>query len=162
MRRQALRSLFLALALSACTPHGEAASNKPFPEASADVARLRQGGVTWTNAEIRAFYLRRVAAIGPADAQWKKDGVPAAERAQRAFQMRKDARLLARAMMTDAAEVEALRRRDQEKYGTPDGPTFDWLVAHQREKGITGDAIYEAIVESAQRTDRAVNEALGL
>jgi hypothetical protein len=159
------RSLLLCLALLGCTPRGDggdAPSTKPFPDSSAQVASLRQSGVAWTNGEIRAFYLRRVAAIAPADAQWKKESLSTVERAHRAFQMRKDARLLSRAMMAQPAEVEALRKRDQEKYGSPDGPTFEWLVAHEQEKGRTGDAVYEAIVESAQRTDRSVNEAFGL
>jgi hypothetical protein len=152
-----------ALALTfACKPRAEPASDKPYPEASADVASLRQRGVAWTNAEIRGFYVRRVDAIGPANDRWKKEGVPAAERAQRAFQMRHDARVLARSMMKDPADVDALRARDQAKYGTPDGPTFAWLMAHEQEKGRTGDAACEAIVESAQHTDRAVNEAFGL
>lgn len=159
------QSLLLSLALLGCTPRdagGDATSTKPFPDSSAQVASLRQSGVVWTNGEIRAFYLRRVAAIAPADQQWKKEGLPAVERAHRAFQMRKDARLLTRAMMADRAEVAALGVRDQEKYGSPDGPTFEWLVAHEQQRGHAGDAVYEAIVESAQRTDRSVNEAFGL
>jgi hypothetical protein len=159
------RSVLLCLALLGCTPHGaggDAASNKPFPDSSAQVASLRQGGVVWSNGEVRAFYLRRVAAIAPADEQWKKEKLPAVERAHRAFQMRHDARLLSRAMMAVPAEVEALQKRDQEKYGSSDGPTFEWLVTHEQEKGRTGDAVYEAIVESAQHTDRSVNEAFGL
>jgi hypothetical protein len=154
--------VLLILALAACTPRAEPASDKPFPATSAEIAALRDGGVAWTNAEIRGFYLRRVAAIGPAAAQWKAEGLAAEERAHRAFQMRHDARLLTRAMMTDAREVAALRARDQAKYGSPDGPSFDWLVAHEKEGGATGDAVYEGIVQSAQRTDRGVNEALGL
>ncbi len=111
-----------------------------------------------TDDEIRAHYLRLVAASGPAEAQWKQEGVAALERARRAFQMRHDARLTCRAMMSDPRAVEALQRRDQEKYGHPDGPTLDDLVEHERKKGLTGDAVFEAIVASAQRTDRAVNE----
>jgi hypothetical protein len=65
-------------------------------------------------------------------------------------------------MMKDAADVDALKARDQAKYGSPDGPTFEWLVTHEQQKGLSGDAVYEAIVESAQKTDRAVNEAFGL
>ncbi len=159
------RTLILALALLGCTPRGSdggAPSTKPFPDSSAQVAELRRGGVDWTNGEIRAFYVRRVVAIGPADDQRKKEGLPALERARLAYQARRDARLLARAMMKEVGEVAALRARDQQKYGDPDGPTFDFLVTHEQQKGLAGDAVYEAIVTSAQRTDRAVNEAFGL
>jgi hypothetical protein len=157
-----LSHLLFCLALLACKPHGEAPGNKPYPEASADVAALRDGGVVWTNAEVRAFYVRRVSAIGPAAEQSKREGLPPLERARRAYQMRKDARLLSRAMMREPADVDALRARDQAKYGSPDGPTFEWLVAHEQQKGLSDHAVYEAIIESAQRTDRAVDEALGL
>ena len=88
------RSLLLCFALLGCTPHGaggDAASNKPFPDTSAQVTSLRQSGIVWSDGEIRAFYLRRVAAIAPADEQWKKERLPAVERAHQAFQMRRDA-----------------------------------------------------------------------
>jgi hypothetical protein len=156
--------LFVLLLVSGCdrAAVNEAASDKPFPSSSAQVEALRKDGVDWANAEIRAFYLRTIAAIAPANEGWKREGLPAEERARRAFQMRHDARLVARAMMKAGAEVEALRQRDREKYGTPDGPAFDWLVEHNKKKGLAGDALYEAIVESAQRTDGAVNEMFGL
>jgi PII-like signaling protein len=65
-------------------------------------------------------------------------------------------------MMSDPSEVEDLRKRDQEKYGNPDGPTFEWLVNQNQQKGLAGDAVYEAIVVSSQRTDKKVNESFNL
>jgi len=62
--------------------------------------------------------------------------------------------------MPDPGEVKALQARDQAKYGTPDGPTFDWLVQDEAKKGLSGDAAFEAIIKSAQRTDEATNRAL--
>ena len=42
-------------------------------------------------------------------------------------------------------------------------PTFEALVERQRtKKGLTGDAIYEAIIASATRSRSSVNEALGI
>src|SRR5262249_3973244 len=111
-RVRLLRSLLLAVALLGChrvAPADGDASSKPLPESSAQGAELKQRGVGWENGEIRAFYLARVKAIGAAHERWKKEGVPAVERARRAFQMRHDARVLARAMMKAEAEVEALR-----------------------------------------------------
>jgi hypothetical protein len=157
------RHLLLAIVLLGCKPSSnEHASNKPFPDTPAQAASLQQSGVTWENGDIRAFYLARVGAIGPANEQWKRESVPAEERARRAYQMRRDARILARVMMKDRAQVEALRRRDQEKYGSPDGPALEWLIEKEKKKGLLGDAIWEAIVESAQRTNTAVNEMFGL
>lgn len=140
----------------------ELASGKPLPDSSAQAISLKTTGTAWTNAEIRAHYLVLVAAIGPANAGWKRDGLAAEERAHRAFQMRHDARLTCRAMMTDARELAALEQRDQAKYGHPDGPRFEELEARERAKGLTGDAVFEAIIESAQRTNSAVNEMHGL
>src|SRR5512132_2972592 len=71
----------------------ELASGKPLPDSSAQAISLKTTGTAWTNAEIRAHYLVLVAAIGPANAGFQRDGVAAEERAHRAFQMRHDARL---------------------------------------------------------------------
>ena len=65
-------------------------------------------------------------------------------------------------MMASQDEVVLLQKRDQEKYGHPDGPTFDELVEGAKKKGVTGDAIYERIIESAQRTDPVTNAAFGI
>lgn len=159
-----LRSItFAALLLAGCARGSVGApSGKPVPTSVALAEEMKRGGAQWENGDVRAAYLQMVAAIGPANERWKQENVPAEERAKRAYQMRKDARLLARAMMKDPAEVELLRKRDLEKYGSPDGPSFDWLVERERKKGLGGDAVWEAIVESAQRTDRAVNEVFGL
>lgn len=154
-------ALALALTLAACASP-ELPAGKPVPATIAQAEALKQSGTRWDNGEIRAVYLTLVRAIGPANQQWIAEGTSAEERAKRAFQMRHDARIVTRAMMSDPAEVALLEKRDQEKYGRPDGPTFEMLVQGERQKGKTGDAVYEAIVESAQRTDRAVNELFNL
>ena len=160
-----LRLVLVALLVVGCrsgAPAGDAPGSEPSPTSAAQAEALKESGVAWDNAEIRAFYLRTIATIAPSDDRWKRENVPAEERGRRAFQIRHDARMTARAMMKDPAEVELLRARDREKYGGPDGPSFDQLVAHEKEKGLAGDAVYEAIVASAQRTDGAVNEVFGL
>lgn len=136
------------------------AEAKVYPTSVAQAEELRKSGASWTNAEIRAYYNKLASSIGPANEQWKKEGLSVEERARRAFQIRHDARHTSRAMMAIPAEVDALRRRDQEKYGNPDGPTFEWLVERARQKGTTGDAIFEGIIASAQRTDEAFNEVV--
>ena len=165
-RSAGIVALALALGLGlGCAKPGppvELASGKPLPVSSAQAVDLRVRGAAWTHAEIRAHYLVLVAAIGPANAAWKRDGLSAEERAHRAFQLRHDARVTCRAMMADPLQIAALEQRDQEKYGHPDGPRFDELVARGKASGLTGDAVFEAIVESAQRTNTAVNEMVGL
>jgi len=134
---------------------------RPFPTSVAEAETLHDGGATWTNEEVRRYYVGVVATIGPSNERWKQEGVAVEERARRAFGIRHDARLTARAMMSDSADVELLRRRDQAKYGHPDGPTFEELVEKGKAAGKTGDAVYEGIVASAQRTDERVNDLFG-
>jgi hypothetical protein len=112
-----------------------------FPTTPADAAELRAHHVSWTNEAIRGHYLKLIQA-------------PALEFvARRAFVIRHNARLTCRAMMENPAEVQQLEQRDLEKYGHPDGPTFDWLVRHYRQAGKCGDEVFEAIIDNSRRTD---------
>lgn len=79
-----------------------------------------------TNREVREWYLARNAAIRARDAELGAAGVSLEERARRDFEARHQARLEARGMMEDAAEVADLGRRDGAKYGDPDGPSFEY------------------------------------
>lgn len=133
----------------------------PRPGDAAEAERLKQAGTRWTNRQARQVYLDQVATIAGEDAKWRAEGLPAEERARRAFAIRHEARMTARAMMSDPAELAALQERDRAKYGDPDGPSFAWLCERARAKGLEGDAVYESIVESAQRTDQGVNQSLG-
>ena len=68
--------------------------------------------------------------------------------------MRHEARLLARQMMKDPRQVEELRKRDLEKYGNPDGPSFQYLIRQGTKLGLKGDKIYEAIIEGSFHDER--------
>jgi hypothetical protein len=131
------------------------------PADVAEASALRASGVVWTDRQVRQLYLERVAAIGERDAQQRAQGQGAEARARAAYQARHDARMTARAMMRDQEAVRGLEARDRLKYGDPDGPTFEYLVERGREKGREGDALFEGIVESAQRTDEATDRSFG-
>lgn len=148
-------------AASATTTASDAGA-KTFPETAAEAEALRTKGASWTNVEIREHYLRLIGKVKSGDEKAKAEGVKAEERAKRAYTIRHDARMTCRAMMSDRREVEGLHERDQKKYGHADGPTFEQLVEHEKTKGLTGDAVYDAIVASSQRTDGAVNDLLGV
>lgn len=105
-----------------------------------------------TNAEIRIWYLDRVASIEKLNEQWIANGISPRARAEAAWRVRSEARLLARSMMADPREVELLRARDARQYGRPEGPTFEFLVQRLRNEGLEGDAVYEAIIEGSYRT----------
>ena len=132
------------------------------PADASEAVSLRAGGVAWTDRQVRQLYLERVAEIGPRDQALRSAGQSVEARARAAFEARHEARMTARAMMQDSEAVAALRARDREKYGTPDGPSFEYLADRGRAKGLEGDAVYESIIESAQRTDAATNRSLGL
>jgi RHS repeat-associated protein len=115
-----------------------------------------------SNEEVRKWYLEQTEDIPELNEQWKEGGLSPRERAERAYEIRHNARLQARDMMANPEEVEQLRARDMEKYGNPDGPTFEDLVAKAGEEGYTGDDRYEYIVDSSYRTDDATNKKFGL
>lgn len=111
-----------------------------------------------TNAEIRQWYLQQTTL----NKDWIKQGLTARERAEAAWRIRHEARLRARSMMIDPVEVELLQARDMDKYGNPDGPTFEFLVERLKESGLEGEAIYETIIDNSYRTDAELNRKLGL
>lgn len=113
-----------------------------------------------TNQEIRQWYIDQLAKIPELNEQWQKENVSLADRAYRAWQFRHDKRLEARAMMQNPLEVEFLRRRDIVNYGTPDGPTFEYLVA-ELESELSGNAVSEAIIKGAYRTNAGIDKLLG-
>jgi len=115
-----------------------------------------------TNEEIRQWYNDVVGQIPSLNEKWISEKLSAEERAKRAHEIRHNARLEARAMMQNQQEVADLQARDQEKYGNPEGPTFEYLVEKNRQKGLQGDAVYEDIVGSSNRTNREYNEKFGV
>jgi hypothetical protein len=115
-----------------------------------------------TNTEIREWYLEEVALIHGLNKQWLTRGLSAKDRAKKAWRIRHEARLKARAMMADPEEVEMLEARDIVEYGSPDGPTLEFLVKECQDAGLKGKAVYEAIIEGSHRTNRGVNDKFGL
>ncbi len=81
--------------------------------------------------------------------------LPLEEQAKQAFNLRNQFRTQARELMADRAIAEALYKTD---------PNLIWeeIVRKQSEKGLKGDEIYKAIIESSQRSRKSVNKSLGL
>ena len=109
----------------------------PAPTTSQEAKERIRKGERWTAQQIRWVYVRRAEAIGAKNTAWEREGLSPKVRAQRAFAERKEARLVARAMMSDPREVTTLEARDRDKYGSPDGPTWEYLLAKGRAKGAT-------------------------
>ena len=57
--------------------------------------------------------------------------------------------------MADRETAESLYKSD---------PNLTWeaIIRRQKEKGLDGDDIYKAIIESLQRSRKSVNKSLGL
>jgi len=132
---------------------------QPAAVVQADAAAVQQ---PQSNAEIRQWYNDQVVVISALDAQWRAEGVSAEQRARRAQDIRHAARIKAREFMQSKQEMAELQARDMEKYGNPDGPTFDQLVQRAREGGLTDDSVYESIVASAGRTSADYNAKYGV
>ena len=114
-----------------------------------------------TNAEIRQWYLDKVATIQKPNKQWIKDGLSSNVRARMAWKFRHDKRREARVLMADKSEVEMLRQRDIKVYRSPNGPTFRFLVKRLSGEGLSENEVFEAIIKGSYRTNAGVNKSLG-
>jgi hypothetical protein len=136
-------------------------SIEPGPDASA-LPKSEQATIVTlpiTNCQIRIWYNYQIVAILKLNLFWQANGLSLEKRAQKAYQIRHDARISGRFMMSDSFEVAALRDRDNKKYGNPNGPSFDHLLNFTKEKGFEGDAAYQAIIESTSRTRPVFNSS---
>ncbi|MFK7946248.1 MAG: LysM peptidoglycan-binding domain-containing protein [Saprospiraceae bacterium] len=111
-----------------------------------------------TNCDIRLWYNYQVVAIGKINERWEEEGLPLKERAEKAYKLRHEARVNARFMMPEKSQVKALQARDMTKYGNPDGPTFEYLIKKNTDKGKTLEEAYQSIIDSSSRTDTKYNQ----
>ncbi len=124
----------------------------PNPPSTTNLA-----GVPKTNCEIRLWYNYQVVAVGVINKKWKEDGIDLKTRAEKAYELRHQARVNARFMMQNKSEVKALQARDMQKYGNPDGPTFEYLLKKNTDNGLSLEAAYQSIIDSSSRTDSGYN-----
>lgn len=157
-----LPAALLALAGCAAEPRGGTPADLNFHrEKALEISRQAETRPL-SNAEIRQWYLHQTATIPMLNKEWIRQGITSPEqRARMAWSIRHEARLKSREWMTPA-DRELVRARDAKVYGNPDGPTFEWLVAKNRAKGLKGDEVYEEIIHSAARTNESVNAGFGL
>ncbi len=81
--------------------------------------------------------------------------LPLEEQAKQAFNLRNSFRTAARELMADRELANSL-------YKTDPNLTWEQVVNKQIEKGLKGDEIFYAIIESSQRSRVSVNVKLGL
>ena len=111
----------------------------------------KSGKYSLSNVEARKWYLEQEAKIP----DMIDKSLPLEEQAKQAFNLRNQFRTQARELMEDRATAESLYKTD---------PNLAWeeIVRKQRAKGLEGDDIYKAIIESSQRSRKSVNKSLGL
>jgi ABC-type multidrug transport system fused ATPase/permease subunit len=114
------------------------------------------------NDEIRVWYNKETGRIAAANDEWIKAGLSLEERAKKAYDIRHGARIKARQLMGNKFEVDALRARDMKKYGNPDGPTFEQLIAKAMKKGKTRQEALDDLIGSSQRTSAEYNAKFGV
>lgn len=129
------------------TPKTE--SNKPVTGAGTEEGGLKPG--TLSDVEARQWYLEQEAKIP----NMIDDSLPLEQQARQAFELRNQFRTPARELMSNRQLAESLNITD---------PNLTWeqIIQKQIDKGLTGDDIFKAIIESAQRSRTSVNQLLGL
>lgn len=115
-----------------------------------------------SNIEIRIWYKKEVESTLVLNEEWKTHGLEVCERAKLAWQVRHGARIKAREMMPDKVDVAIIEKRDLEKYGSKDGPSFDYLLKRFEDKYFDSNEICEEIIKLSAQTDKSVNNLLGL
>lgn len=108
-----------------------------------------------SNRDARRHYLENEEKLARLNEQWKAEGIPPKTRAEALSGMRNELRTEARDLMKDREMAEYLNRNEPNK-------TLDELVAKYRERGKSGDDLWEAIADGASRSRPSVNKKLGL
>lgn len=109
------------------------------------------------NTKVRNWYNESVAIIPKMNEQWIRHGVSLEDRALLAYNIRHDARLQARKLMSKPAEVEMLQARDLIKYKNPNGPSFEQLYKKYEAIGYRNEQIYQSIIDNAKVTNPEYN-----
>jgi hypothetical protein len=128
----------------------------PDPYAAADEIGYVQGGPdapdalglpryaprSLSEAEASAVYRHGELSMRDIDEQLRQDGVSAEQRARILSEHRNSLRTWTRELLSNRVTADWLAANDSSK-------SFEELVARNVERGLTGDAVYEAIVHTA-------------
>ena len=109
------------------------------------------GSGTLSNVDARKWYLEQEAKIP----DLIDDSLPLEQQARQAFELRNQYRMQVRELMSDRQLAESL-------YVTDPNLTWEQIIQKQIDKGLSGDDIYKAIIESSQRSRTSINQSLDL
>ena len=110
---------------------------------------------TLDNTETRKVYTTGEQEIRAMIAQDQANGLSAEQTAKNAFERRNALRTWCRQLMADQAAAAGLNQTD---------PNLTWeqLMQKQAAKGNTGEAAYNAVIESSTRSRPSVNQSTGV
>jgi hypothetical protein len=137
-------------------------AKQPVPPAQGKIALQLVNGklsmplhprASLTNSQAREFYLEGARQIGVLNEFLKTQPLSAEQRAVQLIETRNALRTEARALMSDRELAQTLDVSDPNK-------TVAQLVEHARSKGLSGDALWNYLAQSASRTRASVNESL--
>jgi RHS repeat-associated protein len=106
---------------------------------------------TLTNAQAREWYLANEAEIPNLINQ----KLPLEEQAKQAFNLRNQFRKEARELMADRELAEKLNKEEPNM-------TWDQVVEKYKKQGLSGDDLWNKIIESSQKSRQSVNEQLNV
>jgi DNA-binding NarL/FixJ family response regulator/GNAT superfamily N-acetyltransferase len=122
------------------------ASESPDPVSVLGLSNHSPGSLS--DAEVRAVYVDGELRLRELDERLIREGVSIQDRARTLSDLRDSLRARTRDLMSNRVVAEFLTA-----YET--NPTFEELVAHNEAKGLAGDAVYEAIVDTATHSHYA-------
>jgi PPE family/PE family len=112
-------------------------------------------GGTLSAAETRTVYVHGELRMRQLNDELIRRGVSTEERARIMFEQRNALRDWSRQLMSDRALADQLSANEPNL-------TFDDLIAKSQARGLTGQAVYEAIIDSSTHSRSSVNESLGI
>lgn len=104
-----------------------------------------------SNVETRKWYLEQETKI----ADQIDSSLPLKQQAEQAVELRNQYRTQAREAMADRELANQLNITDPNK-------TVEQLIAEKQAKGLTGDDVWQDIIDSSMRSRKSVNKSLGL
>lgn len=122
------------------------------------ILKDKAAGNAVDNEDVREWYNHQVAPISSLNQQWMRQGDSLVDRSKKAYEIRHKARVKARAMMSNKRQVAQLQARDEDKYGHPDGPSYDQLLEEGIASGLTEEESRQKIIDSSDVTDHDTNK----
>jgi hypothetical protein len=134
-------------------PPNDAGSGAPDPVSKLGLPNYNSASLS--DVEARTVYLHGELRMRQLNDQLAGEGASAQDRAEVMFGLRNSVRTWARTLMANRALADQLDAREPNL-------TFDDLVAKYQKKGLTGDDIYNAIIDSSTHSRPGVNNDLGI